>query len=175
MTVKKADVVHAQIQHSPGHGGAPLISFISEMLCVFGQLFSLCLLWNSWPTMRMITVLFCPLPLFILTLWQNSTVSDSFAVARTWLIFDEAKYEICQEHLLFEISWRRMNLKVFARRRDGLPMVDIPCFYSQDGSLGIRRNSMSNWGHFHCLLHFGDILNGRIGCREVISPSIWQE
>lgn len=94
--------------------------------------------------MRMITVLFSSLSLFLLTLWQNSTVSDSFAVVRTRLIFDEAKYEICQGRLLFEISWRRMTLKVFARRRDGLPMVDIPCFYSQDGSLGIPRNSMSS-------------------------------
>ena len=151
------------------------MSFISEMLCVFGQLLSLFLLWNSWPTMRMMAVLFFPLSLFILTLWQNSTVSDSFGVARTCLIFDEAKYEICQGRLLFEISWRRLTLKVFARRRDDLPMVDIPCFYSQDGSLGIPRNSMSSGGHFHCLLQFRDILNGRIGCREVISPSIWQE
>lgn len=118
---------------------------------------------------------FSPLSLFLLTLWQNSTVSDSFAVVRTWLIFDEAKYDICQGRLLFEISWRRMTLKVFARRRDGLPMVDIPCFYSQDGSLGIPRNSMSSWGHLHYLLHFRDILNGRVGCREVIPPSIWQE
>lgn len=63
-----------------------------------------------------------------------------------------------------------MTLKVFARRRDGLPMVDIPCFYSQDGSLGIPRIPCQ-LSHLHYLLHFRDILNGRVDVGKLFLPA----
>lgn len=37
VTVKKAALVHAKVERSAGDRRAPLLSFISETLCVFGR------------------------------------------------------------------------------------------------------------------------------------------